>query len=61
MDGSRPGFGRSRGLKRTRTASVIIAGHTFMQNLRQGHYELGLLAATGLTVAAAFDELARAV
>ncbi len=50
-----------RGLKRTRTASVIIGGHAFMQNLRRGHYELGLLAAPGLTVAAAFDELARAI
>lgn len=50
-----------RGLKRTRTARVIIAGHAFMQNLRRGHYELGLLAAPGLTVAAAFDELPRAL
>ena len=30
-----------RGLKRDRTASVVIAGHAFMQNLRRGHYELG--------------------
>ena len=50
-----------RGLKRTRTASVIVAGHAFTQNLRRGHYVLGLLAAPGLTVATAFDELARAV
>ena len=50
-----------RGLKRTRTARVIIAGHAFMQNLRRSHYELGLLVAAGLTVAAAFDELLRAV
>jgi IS6 family transposase len=50
-----------RGLKRIRTARVVIAGHAFMQNLRRGHYKLGLLAAPGLTVAAAFDELARAV
>jgi Mg-chelatase subunit ChlD len=40
---------------------VIIAGQTFMQSLRRGHYELGLLAAPGVTVAGAFDELARAV
>src|SRR4051794_33340186 len=28
-----------RGLQRDRTASVIIRGHAFMQNLRRGHYE----------------------
>ena len=50
-----------RGLKRDRTASVVIRGHAFMQNLRRGHYELGIDALPGLTVAAAFDELARVV
>jgi hypothetical protein len=50
-----------RGLKRDRTATVIIAGNAFIQNLRRGHYELGLHAVPGLTVAAAFDELARAI
>ena len=48
-----------RGHKRDRTASVVIRGHAFMQNL--GHYELGIDALPGLTVAAAFDELAPAV
>jgi IS6 family transposase len=47
-----------RGLKRDRTASVVIRGHAFIQNLRRGHYELGVEARCGLTVAAAFDELA---
>jgi len=46
-----------RGLKRDRTASVVIRGHAFMQNLRRGHYELGVHGRDGLTVAAAFDEL----
>ena len=50
-----------RGLQTDRTASVIIRGHAFMQNLRRGHYELGADARPGLTVAAAFDELAGAV
>ena len=50
-----------RGLQTDRTASVIIRGHAFMQNLRRGHYELGVDALPGLTVAAAFDELARVV
>src|SRR3954454_10216073 len=31
-----------RGLRTDRTAAVVIAGHAFMQNLRRGHYELGL-------------------
>jgi transposase, IS6 family len=47
-----------RGLKRDRTAQVIIAGHAFIQNLRRGHYELGIDAFPKLRTAAAFDELA---
>jgi hypothetical protein len=31
-----------RGVCTDRTAQVIIAGHAFIQNLRRGHYELGL-------------------
>ena len=50
-----------RGLKRDRTASVVIQGHAFMQNLRRGHYEVAIHALPGLTVSAAFDELARMV
>ena len=50
-----------RGLKRDWTASVVISGHAFMQNLRRGNYELGTEAFLGLNVAAAFDELAAAV
>ena len=50
-----------RGLQTDRTASVIIRGHAFMQNLRRDHYELGIHASPGLVVAAAFDELARVV
>ncbi|MEV0135898.1 IS6 family transposase [Dactylosporangium sp. NPDC050688] len=46
-----------RGLQTDRTAQ-IIAGHAFMQNLRRGHYELGVDAPRGLRVAAAFTELA---
>ena len=30
-----------RGLKTDRTASVIIRGHAFVQNIRRGHHELG--------------------
>jgi transposase-like protein len=50
-----------RGLRTDRTATVIIAGHAFIQNLRRGHYELAVDAAPGLRVAAAFAELAQAV
>jgi transposase, IS6 family len=50
-----------RGLRTDRTAQTIIAGHAFMQNLRRGHYELGLDAPRGLRVAAAFTELATAI
>ena len=48
-----------RGLKTDRTTTVIVQGHAFIQNLRRGHYELGVDArASRLRCAAAFDELA---
>ena len=51
-----------RGLRTDRTASTVILGHAFVQNLRRGHYELGVEARHDrLRVAAAFDELATAV
>jgi transposase-like protein len=51
-----------RGLKTDPTARVIIRGHAFIQNLRRGHYELGLEARNPhLRVAAAFDQLVEAI
>jgi IS6 family transposase len=51
-----------RGLKTDRTASVIIRGHAFVQNIRRGHFELGAEARhVRLRVAAAFDELATCI
>jgi hypothetical protein len=50
-----------RGLKTDRTARVVIAGHAFMQNVRRGHYQLGVEAHPRLRVAAAFDELSLAI
>jgi transposase-like protein len=51
-----------RGLKTDRTALVVIGGHAFIQNLRRGHYELGVEARSRhLRTAAAFDEFAAAV
>ena len=51
-----------RGLQSDRTANVVIRGHAFVQNLRRGHYELGVEAfSEPLRLAAAFDELAGAI
>ena len=51
-----------RGLRTDRTASTVIRGHAFFQNLRRGHYELGVEARhEHLRVAAAFDELSAAI
>jgi transposase-like protein len=51
-----------RGLRTARTASTVIRGHAFVQNLRRGHYELGVEARhVRLRLAAAFDELAEAI
>ena len=50
-----------RGLKRDHTARVIMRGHAFIQNLRRGHYELGIDARVHWRVAAAFTELARTI
>ena len=50
-----------RGLKRDRSARVIIAGHAFVQTVRRGHYELAAEEPTNRRVAAAFHELALAI
>jgi IS6 family transposase len=50
-----------RGLTRQRSARVICAGHAFVQNLRRGHYELGVEVPANQRVVAAFTELARAI
>jgi transposase-like protein len=50
-----------RGLKTDRSASVVIRGHAFTQNLRRGHYELGVEAAPVFRLATAFDELQLAI
>ena len=46
-----------RGVKTNRTASVVIRGHAFIQNLRRGHYELAVDAEPLFWLATAFDEL----
>jgi hypothetical protein len=50
-----------RGLKRDRSARVIVRGLALMQNIRRGHYELGVEALPRRRIAAAFTELARAI
>jgi len=47
-----------RGLKRDRTARVIVAGHALVQNLRRGFYDLGTEAPLTSRLADAFAELA---
>jgi transposase, IS6 family len=50
-----------RGLKRDDSARVIVRGHAPMQNIRRGHYELGVDARANRRVAHAFGELARTI
>jgi len=50
-----------RGLTQLRCAQMITAGHAFVQNLRRGHYELGVEEPTTLQVVAAFTELTVAI
>jgi transposase-like protein len=47
-----------RGLKRGRTARVIVVGHALIQNLRRGFYDLGTDVPSASRVADAFAELA---
>ena len=50
-----------RGLKTQRTASLVIRGHAFVQNVRRGHYELPVDATRVFRLATAFDELRPAI
>jgi transposase, IS6 family len=50
-----------RGLKRQRSARVVVAGHALVQNLRRGHYELGVQVSANQRVLAAFAEFTRAI
>jgi IS6 family transposase len=40
---------------------VITTGHAFIQNIRRGHYELGIEEPLNLRVLAAFTELTQAI
>jgi IS6 family transposase len=47
-----------RGLKRTRSARTIAAGHAFTQNLRRGHYAITADLPIHHRIRVAFNELA---
>jgi len=47
-----------RGLKRDRTARVIVTGHAFVQNLRRGFHDLGTEVPPAARFVEAFHELA---
>jgi hypothetical protein len=47
-----------RGLQQDRSATVVLAGHALVQNLRRGYYELAVEEPASLRAAAAFQELA---
>jgi hypothetical protein len=61
--GPRDGNQRCHGGDRTtlRSAQVVCSGHAFVQNLRRGHYELGLDVEPGRRLEAIFIELALAI
>jgi transposase, IS6 family len=50
-----------RGLRQDRNATVIIAGHAFVQNVRRGFYELAVGEPITRRLTVAFDELAVAI
>lgn len=50
-----------RSLTQLRCARVITTGHAFIQNIRRGHYELGVEEVANLRVLAAFTELTLAI
>ncbi len=50
-----------RGLREDRSATVIVVGHAFVQNVRRGHYELAIGEPTNRRLAVAFDELAMVI
>ena len=54
-------LGPMRGLKRDRSARVVIVGHAFIQNVRRGHYQLAVEEPAGRRVVVALDELASAI
>jgi hypothetical protein len=50
-----------RGLKRDRSARIVIAGHGLVQNVRRRHCELAAEEPVNRRVVVAFDKLALAI
>jgi IS6 family transposase len=50
-----------RGQKQPHCTPVITTGHAFVQNIRRGHYELGIDKPATLRMATAFNELVGAI
>jgi len=50
-------LGPMRGLKKDRSARVIMDGHAFVQNVRRGHYELAVEEPANRRLAVAFHIL----
>jgi IS6 family transposase len=50
-----------RHLRNDRTATVIIAGHAFIKNLRRGHYRITAGVPANLRLTDAFDEMSYAI
>ena len=50
-----------RGFKTDRTASIVIRGHAFVQNIRRGHYQFDCDTDPTTRLEAAFDELRSAL
>ena len=50
-----------RGLRTERTASVVVGGHAFIQNLGRGHREVAVDAGLLFWLATAFNEVRPAI
>jgi transposase, IS6 family len=50
-----------RGLKRDRSARIVVAGQAFVQHPRRGGYELAVEESVHRRLAVAFNELALAI
>ena len=51
----------TRGLKRNRTANLVIKGYAFIQNLRRSRYDIADETAAQRRLTRAFDELLAAI
>ncbi|MGP7999673.1 MAG: hypothetical protein ACLPKI_20485 [Streptosporangiaceae bacterium] len=50
-----------RGLKRLRSARILIVDHAFVQNLRRGHYDIATDVPDHRRLRIAFDDLATTI